>query len=564
MKRGNLLLLFFLFILAVIFSVLIFGKTFRSYSTENINFTNDMADRVNGILYHPAVKGRKSAGHFPVLISIHYGLQNREALQPAAKMAAENGMIVLDLILKKSRNTDGRTKDFQDYLSDARGAVAYLKSHPEVAQGKIFISGHSIGGNIAALTGDGNKDAAGVIAVGYPVTFSADSPQPLMMTSGVFDELHPYAKMLSAFKETTGEGTFIRRTITPGEISPFTSDRKIPRIFLSSFMSDHYVEPTDPVITEGIMEFAAASRGEMIDKSNLSRSKILFILGILARIFLFLAVFFTCSAGFVELTTKVNSFTKLPDYIRHRIPAIITIILILITGAVHKPTEHIIDICFLSALLISLIAFHHFRNKLKERGTNSDSGDKLIGVFFRDAAKILKYLAIFWFSYLAGIFFNAGLFPVSKLSHLWRALTGVLYLLLSQFFVFCTRVNGLFLKEDWSFNFLSPLLWLIVLAEIIFPGSLGIVMDNFFSRIIRVLQKMEFKLKFKINLPGVALLVVVIIVNIIFWRQILAEGYSLGITEILGLMKLLFAFILLPACITTVLLRRDAGSSKKM
>lgn len=548
--------LFFLFVVSVIFSVLIFGKLFRNYSVEYVNFNNDMGDRVNGILYYPSVKGVKTPGRFPALISIHYGLQNREALQPAAKMAAENNYLVMDLILKKSRNTDNRTKDFQDYLSDARGAVEYLKNHPNVDDGKIFISGHSIGGNITALTGEGNKNATGVIAVGYPITFSPNSPQPLMIASGVFDELHPYPKISAAFKETTGEGTSSGQIIEAVNIKSSVRDGKIPRILQISFLSDHYVEPTDPVITEGILEFAASVNGDDITGRNPGRSKFLFILGILSRIFLFITSFLVCAAGFVEIDKKAASVTNIPDIIKSRIPVIITIVLILLIGFLHKPAEHNIHITFLSALLISLISFHHFRNKVKERELSTESGDSLIKTFLGDMLKILKYLAIFWLSYLGGLFFNAGFFPLSKFSHIWRTLTGVLYLPAAQFFVFCTRVNNFFLKEDWSFNFLSPLLWIIILAEIIYPGAAGVVVDNFFSRLIGALQKMEFKLKFKMNLPGVILLIVVIIANIIFWRQILAEGYSLGFAEILGLMKLLFSFIILPAAILTMLLRK--------
>ena len=562
MKKRTMFLLFFFFVLSVVFSVLIFGRAFRSYSMEYVTFNNDMGDRINGILYFPSVKGVKSLGRFPALISIHYGLQNREALQPAAKMAAENGFIVLDLILKKSRNIDNRAKDFQDYLSDARGAVGYLKNHPDVDDDKIFISGHSIGGNIAALTGEGNKDAAGVVAVGYPVTFSPDSPQPLMIASGIFDELHPYSKIFTAFKETTGKESSSGQIIESGKMKSITGENKIPRILQISFLSDHYVEPTDPIITEGILEFASSVKGEEINRSNLHYSKVLFIFGILSRIFLFITSFLVCSAGFVEIDKKTGFITNIPNVIRYRVPAIITIIMILIIGFLHNSAEHNIQITFLSALLISLMAFHHFRNKVKERGLSAESGDNLIKMFMGDILKILKYLAIFWFSYLAGLFFNAGFFPLSKFSHLWRTLTGILYLPIAQFFVFCTRINNFFLKEDWSFNLLSPLLWIIIFSEIIHPGATGAVLDNFFSRLIGTLQKMEFKLKFKINLSGVILLIVVIIINFVFWRQILAEGYAIGFTEVLGLLKLLFAFIILPAIISIILLRKTGAAHK--
>ena len=545
------------FILGIITSVLLLGKNFRNYNTQDINFPNKKKDNIDGILYFPAENGVAKKGKYPALISIHYGLQNREALMPTAKMTAENNIIVLDLILKKSRNIDGKTKDFEDYISDVQGAVEYLKNHNQVDSQRIFISGHSIGGNIAAIVGDGNRDVVGVIAIGYPVSFSPDAKQDLLITSGVFDELHPYKKMETAFKETVNKETNNAVLINPREIEKKFNRDKTNRLFLVSFLSDHYVEPTDPIIAEGCISFID-SMSEKLNTEKLVRKNgiVAFIITLLSRLFLFLSVFFTYSLGLILLREKKKFIEKIPPVLKDRLPVILFIIITVIIGFIHKSTQHLIDIYILSGMLLSVIVVNHFHHKMNNRSIASESPkEKSLTVFFQDLIKVSIFICIFYFSYILGLFFRSGLFPYSGISHIWRSLTGIIFLVISQFYVFCTRINGLFLNPNWTFNFISPVLWGIIAVELVYPGIIGLVIDNFFSRLIKALQNLKFEIKFKINIPGAVLLIVVVIINIIFWKQILAEGYSLGSSEMLGLLKLLFSFILLPATILTILLR---------
>src|SRR5215471_467399 len=58
---------------------------------------------------------------------------------------------------------------FDDLVEDARGAVTFLREHPQVDPNRIFIFGHSEGGVIAATIGaTDDKKLAGVIVAAMP------------------------------------------------------------------------------------------------------------------------------------------------------------------------------------------------------------------------------------------------------------------------------------------------------------------------------------------------------------------------------------------------------------
>ncbi|MCD4785765.1 MAG: alpha/beta hydrolase [Candidatus Eremiobacteraeota bacterium] len=557
MKRNLLLLLFCIIIAGIISSTLLFGKKFRRYDAHSINFINSKKDIVEGVIYFPS---KNNSSPCPAVITIHYGLQNREALQPTSKMTAENGIAVLELILKKKRNIDGRAKTFEDYVSDANGAVDYLLKNKRIDKNLIFISGHSIGGNIASMVGDRNKKIRGVIAVGYPVSFDPNAPQGLLMTAGIFDELHQASKMLSAFEENTGKDKKGSIVINPKKIRKLIQPGKPDRIYFMSFLSDHYIEPTDPDIASAAIEYIKSYEDADYKVNNppegSRHSSLYYIISILTRDLLFLSVLFTFSAGFVGILYGEVFMKKIPPVLYRRICCIAVIIYILVLGFAHKQTEHLIDIYILSPIFLSLIVVNHFNRKMEKRGYGlKKQPAEAMGIFFKDAVKVLIFIAMFYFSFIVGLYFHAGVVPYSKLAYAWRTLAGIFYLIPAQFFVFCTRINGLFLKPDWSFNFLSPIVWLILIVEIIYPGGIGLAIDHFSSRIIATLQKLQFKIKFKVSIPALILLVVVLIVCAILWKQIITEGYTLGTREILGLSYLFFSLIIIPAIVSISLLR---------
>lgn len=58
---------------------------------------------------------------------------------------------------------------FDDYIDDAKGAVDYLREHPQVDAKRMFVFGHNVGGLIAAMIGaTDDKGLAGVILAAMP------------------------------------------------------------------------------------------------------------------------------------------------------------------------------------------------------------------------------------------------------------------------------------------------------------------------------------------------------------------------------------------------------------
>jgi hypothetical protein len=62
-----------------------------------------------------------------------------------------------------------KPSSFDDFIDDARGAVDYLRKHPQVDSKRIFIFGHSEGGLIAATIGANDEQGlAGVVLAAMP------------------------------------------------------------------------------------------------------------------------------------------------------------------------------------------------------------------------------------------------------------------------------------------------------------------------------------------------------------------------------------------------------------
>jgi hypothetical protein len=561
-KIAALVLMIFL-IAGVWISIGIYDRKTRNYEVLPVKFLNDRGDAAEGILYVPAggsgdLNPASKLVKYPALISIHYGLQNREALQPSSVYLVKNGIVVLDIILSKS-SPSRKNRDFADYTADASGAVKFLYSQKFVDSGKIYISGHSIGGNIASITGCSNKLVKGVIAVGYPISFTPQAPQHLLVTAGVFDELHNPVKMLNTFNETkdgtSNSGVFENIDKMKARID----SSKKTRFYYQSYLSDHYIEPTDPNIAEASAAFINTIEGGTGQQAKSpGNSTIIYYLSLLYKILIFVSVFFIYSAGFVEIMTDPAKKTGVWNFIHTRINAVFFLALFLIISVVHKPSESLVDITILSAIFIAFIVSGFFGLKTRQRGESHWDSGLLTKQFFKDTFKVVKFFCIFYFSYIAGLFIHAGLYPLSNPGSIWGTVTGVLYLIPAQFYVCITRCNGLFLNADWSFRMLSPVVLVIVLVEMIYPGSCGLLVDRFFSGLIKSLQNLDFKIKFQVNVPGIVLMIILLGVCIMLWKQIMAEGYALGSSEMLGFTHLFFSFIIAPAVICTIVLRKIA------
>jgi dienelactone hydrolase len=525
------------------------------YEMQPVSFVNSDGHVVNACLYLPGSKH----GKFPTLVSIHYGLQNREALHPMSSTLAENDIIVLEILLKGVKK-DGSRKNFVDYLVDINECISFLEKHEEVDPDRIFLSGHSIGGNIASIVGLYSDRIAGVAAIGYPVEFPKDSRVNFLLATGVFDQLHEPAKMMRAFESSIDSENESCRMVTfsPRQVGNFRTDcTEGSRIYFQSFLSDHYVEPTDPDITAAVMHFVKTT-GQHENPKFVSCKSVpyIFKIKVISRIIFYTGLVFLFVKLFIFFKTGKYFAKKILEILHERTTSIIFLLVYFFVGTNYKPGENILSVYMVSALLTAVILFNFFNLKLKQRdmGMIFDPG-KLLHCLGRDIKKVLVTGGIIYSSFAAGLYFHAGISAYSSIEKALRTITGIFYVITGHLFILVTRINGFFLNSDWTFNWISPVVWLVAAAELIYPGGIGRIFDEVLSLIIKQIQELDFSIKWKFNWSGFILLVVLTIAGIMVWRQILAEGYMIGISEIMGLIYLFFCFIILPAVVFILSIR---------
>ncbi len=522
----------------------------RGYDSRSVRFPNIRGEAVYGTLYAPRVQSRKDL--HPAVVSIHYGLQNRETLQPASSAMAESGIIVLNLILNRRRD-DGRGRTIADYIDDINGSVDFLTLTDNVDPDRIFLSGHSIGGNLACVVGESNPRVAGVAPVGYPVDFSPHTDKPMLLASGIFDELHPASSMIEAFRQTAHDSS-------PGQV--LHDYREIPgaikngepvRILFFSHNSDHCLEPVDYNITTAIISFIHGVNGSDIPGSP---ALLKYYLTIISRPVLFLCVLILWSWFLMNLWGgghKGHAVTHLFN----RFPQAFFLFIFLALGLFYRPDEHIIPVVILSGIFVSTLFFNHLNRKFPLPGNHKENfcPSARYRQFQNYGLKILCYCGLMYLCFTVGLYFHAGLYPYSTLKLFFKTLPGIFPMATGILFVALTRINGLFLAWDWMFRFTSGPIWILMILEFFRPGAVIQVLDQFFSRMVKAMRNLDFSIKWQFNLSGAVLLSVLLIAGVMIWNQVLAEGYGLSVKDLWGLLYLFLCFIIIPGSLFTLLLR---------
>lgn len=544
MNRVKLLFLIILLSAGIASSLFFYADYSRKYTACIVKFHDGGAEEISARLLLP---NSAPEGKFPALITAHSSHQNYEVLQPASSTLASEGVAVLEIILRRvAINGKGRT--FDDFEADFKAARRYLATHPQINPLMIFLSGHSIGANLTSLAGISSPGTAGVISTGYPIEFPKSLKVNLLMASGVFDELHQPAKMLRFFYETINKNSIPKVLINPNDMPRSISPASGARYYLFSFLSDHALEVLDPNITAGTLYFIKAVSE---DKNSRLMPTVFFKLKIISRIIFFWSVFFAGIFCFIVLR---GILSKAARGWRNRTPIILFILLMFITAFMHKTDEVLLDMYTLSAAFLSLICFNYFINKIETKKITEDV-DQMCRLFERYALKIMVFAGIIYISLAVGLYFHAGAFLIKSPAHFLKAIAGIFYLMTGHVFVFINRFNALFLNADLSFNIISPAVWIILAVELIYPGGIGRLIDEFASSVISGIQNLELKIKWKFNLPHLMFLFALVVINLIFWRYITVEGYYFQFRDFLGLLYILFCFVIMPLIVLMCLLR---------
>jgi len=149
------------------------------YYEEEIFFENEEI-RLGGTLSFPK---NKKKGIYPAVVIISgSGPQNRDGNSPnkfifqtniyrdIARELSKNGFIVLrydDRGVGKSGG-DFQTSTLSDFVSDAKSALAFLKSREDIAKEKIVLIGHSEGGIIASIIASEDPSIRLIVLLGTP------------------------------------------------------------------------------------------------------------------------------------------------------------------------------------------------------------------------------------------------------------------------------------------------------------------------------------------------------------------------------------------------------------
>jgi pimeloyl-ACP methyl ester carboxylesterase len=121
-----------------------------------------------GTLYQPQTEGER-----PAILLLHGSTPEGRKLGLYRKLGAElagQGYVVLSIDQRGFGQSDDpatteRPADF-DFVADVSNAVAYLSSMAGVDAGRLYVVGHSFGGDVAVAAGIGEPRIAKIVAIG--------------------------------------------------------------------------------------------------------------------------------------------------------------------------------------------------------------------------------------------------------------------------------------------------------------------------------------------------------------------------------------------------------------
>ena len=157
------------------------GTTGKENENENdLRFGSEDFPLVGTLLYP------EGEGNFPVVILVHGSgpndrdvtLYGNKPFKDIAEGLTEQGIAVFRYD-KRTYTHSGKYADpdvagnvtiYNEVIDDARYAVDFIKTQENIDPSKIFVLGHSLGGNQAPRIAEGRDDIAGLIIMGGNVT----------------------------------------------------------------------------------------------------------------------------------------------------------------------------------------------------------------------------------------------------------------------------------------------------------------------------------------------------------------------------------------------------------
>jgi pimeloyl-ACP methyl ester carboxylesterase len=127
------------------------------------------SNTIRGILHTPKTLNTRAIGTYPGLVLCHGFTGNKIGLHRLFVKAARNfsslGFAVLRFDFSGCGDSDGNYEDItiDGQVQETIAAIEYLSSLPEISKDKVYLTGLSMGGAVAALTAAEVKTLAGLV-----------------------------------------------------------------------------------------------------------------------------------------------------------------------------------------------------------------------------------------------------------------------------------------------------------------------------------------------------------------------------------------------------------------
>ncbi|MBI2263924.1 MAG: hypothetical protein HYU64_01925, partial [Armatimonadetes bacterium] len=432
-----------------------------------------------------------------------------------------------------------REKTVAEYKEEIVAAIEFLKRRKEIDKDNLFVMGHSMGADLACMVGGENKDIRATVAVGFPVDAAPEAPANLLIAVGLWDQLHSVSEMRTALRAATG-GMGDRPGVLYGSMEAGTARKLV--IFP---LSDHPLEIFDQGFYDEALRWMNAASGREGRKPLIRMPYYMLAAGVgTAGGFGLILYLLIGLRGYLMRLLSANPFFS--AFGRDRAVAFTVIVFILVLGLVHRsfpgPYHH--------ALMLLLLLGAMVANFL-----GPTDGESLYPSFRKGF--LLSFLH---FSALAGIAASVQVMSnipilVQHPFLLPQAPLFFPYALPMDIAVFTLKVSGHLFHGTADTTGVRPLLAVLLVGELFFPGRIVSLSANLFSRLLRGIRSLDFQIRFTLSPIPIIVLILLTGVAFVHGRQVLAAGYGMDAGETLRFAWLLTKLLLIPAILAVFVWR---------
>lgn len=438
-----------------------------------------------------------------IVLALHSNAQTLSVVEPLAREFARRGFITFSPYVQARPFATRLTLD--QYQQGVVVAAQSFRHRTPPFPGSLYLVGHSLGANQAVLLAN-RVGAAGVVAIGYDVDPPKDRAWPMLLMSGLYDQLHPAGQMREVVLRASANGLS-----NTG--------------FCLSALADHVGEVMDPRLLHFAGTWLGSRTGHPGGISLEPFRAVAFALVALGLLLL-------CSGAGLALHAAFLGSSR-PGV---RLPGPVLVGLAWgiwwIMGGYDNSGVGDWGADLLVALLLALVI------------ARAQCSRPIWGQGWKLSARLLTCL---WLVWLATTVINAIPGLVSQPSAVLSLPLFAAWKLLLDLCQF----------RAWSHLLLMPWLVLPILAlELWRPGLLGQRLAAWVVGFIRSIQQLRFRPNFSTSAAGWVILLIAVAGAIFGWTRIIHEGYDLNPGELFRLLKLLARLALLPILLLLLILRK--------